>query len=322
MSVPLPIGVVGVGSVGRHHLRHLCRDRDARVVGLYDQSPNRAQQVADTFGVRAFDDLDSLLAQVEAVTIAVPTGAHATVGCQALEHHVAVLIEKPLAGTLLDADLLLSTATTHHTFLQVGHVERFNRAVRAVIPYLQDPLYLESSRLAPFQPRGIDVPVILDLMIHDLDLMLYLTGARGVSLVRGNGMAILSPLIDVANAWVEFDHGTVAFASTSRLSHSRVRKLRIWQPSGYFSLDLAEGSAHFTRRPSGACEGDTGWLGQAVLEQIHLEVRQEDALRLELESFVCAVRGGSDPVVTGEEGRAALDLALQVSDAIAAARTA
>jgi predicted dehydrogenase len=252
---------------------------------------------------------------VKAVTVAVPTSAHVTVGLRALNRGVPVLMEKPLAVTLDEADALLVAARRARVQLQVGHIERYNRALRAAETYLDGARYIESQRLAPFQPRGTDVAVVLDLMIHDLDLVLRLTGGADVTEVRASGLSVLSPHLDMANARVEFADGAVAQVTASRVSRDRIRKLRLFQPNGYLSLDLASGDGEFMRlRPE--WRPGTGAQLSDVVERIVLEAPEADALRLELESFVHAVRGERAAVVTGEEGRAALALALRVADAV------
>lgn len=314
-QAPLPVGVIGVGALGRHHARHLAGAAEARLVGVHDSDQARGREVADRCGTRFYDDVDRLLREVEAVTIAVPTSAHAEVGLRALSHGRAVLMEKPLAASLEDADALVDEAARRKIPLAVGHVERFNRAVRAALPFLGDPRYLESDRLAPFQPRGTDVAVVLDLMIHDLDLILHLTGGVAPIDVRANGIAVLSSHLDMANARVEFATGAVANVTASRMARERIRRLRIFQPDGYLSLDLAAGTGEFMRLRDGWREAG-GLRLEEIVERVVLEAPDADALSLELESFVRAARGDAESVVTGAEGRAALALALAVTDAV------
>jgi predicted dehydrogenase len=315
VSTRLPIGVVGVGALGRHHARHLAMLDEAELVGVYDTDAARATAVAGELGVIAFGDLEALLARVEAVTVAVPTPAHAAVGLQALERGVPVLMEKPLAASVAEADALIAAAARGRVQLQVGHIERYNRALRAAEPYLDGPRYIESQRLAPFQPRGTDVAVVLDLMIHDLDLVLRLTGGAEATEVRASGLALLSSHLDIANARVEFTNGAVALATASRVSRERVRRLRLFQPNGYLSLDLASGSGEFMRvRPD--WRPGTGNALTDIVERVVLHAPEADALQLELRSFVHAVQGEREVVVSGEEGRSALALALRVADAV------
>jgi predicted dehydrogenase len=315
VSAALPVGVIGVGALGRHHARHLSTLPEARLVGVYDTDRARAAAVAGELQTRAFDDLDGLLREARAVTVAVPTAAHAEVGLHALGRGVAVLMEKPLAATLDQADALLRAARERGLPLQVGHIERYNRALRAAAPYLDGPRYIESQRLAPFQPRGTDVAVVLDLMIHDLDLVLYLTGGLEATEVRASGLSVLSSHLDIANARVEFANGAVALATASRVSRDRVRKLRLFQPNGYLSLDLASGGGEFMRlRPE--WQPGTGTQLADVVERLVLEAPEADALRLELQSFVHSVQGERAVVVSGDQGRAALALALRVAAAV------
>ncbi len=315
MTSRLPVGVIGVGALGRHHARHLAELDEVHLVGVCDLDRARAEAIATELGTAAFVELDDLLARVEAVTIAVPTPAHAEVGMRALEMSVPVLMEKPLAATLAQADALIAAARLRRVQLQVGHIERYNRALRAAEPYLDGPRYLESQRLAPFQPRGTDVAVVLDLMIHDLDLVLHLTGGSAATEVRASGISVLSSHLDLANARVEFANGAVAQATASRVARERTRRLRLFQPNGYFSLDLASGGGEFMRVRPGWQPG-TGRELADVVERIALEAPEADALALELQSFVHAVRGQREVVVRGEEGRAALALALRVADAV------
>jgi predicted dehydrogenase len=314
VSPRLPVGVIGVGALGQHHARHLAGLEGVRLVGVYDTDIARATQIANTLTTAAFADVDDLLQQVEAVTVAVPTPAHAEVGMRALELGVPVLMEKPLAATLAEADDLIAAAGRQQLQLQVGHIERYNRALRAAEPYLDGPRYIESLRLAPFQPRGTDVAVVIDLMIHDLDLVLHLTGSTATE-VRASGLPVLSSHLDIANARVEFANGAVALATASRVARERIRRLRLFQPNGYFSLDLASGGGEFMRVRSGWQPG-TGRELADVVERIELEAPEADALALELQSFVHAVRGQHEVVVSGAEGRAALELALRVADAV------
>lgn len=309
------MGVIGVGALGWHHARHLASMPGVDLVGIYDIRPERAAFVAEAIGTRAFPSREALLAAARAVTVAVPTSCHAEVGLAALEAGVPVLMEKPLADSLDGADALVELAERRGVPLQVGHIERFNRALRAAEPYLDRPLFIEGERLAPFQERGTDVPVVLDLMIHELDLILHLTGGADALDVRANGATVLSPHLDVAHARVEFAGGMVASVTASRIAEGRVRRLRVYQEEGYLSLDLATGRGEFLRLRNRWQPGHAASLKE-VVEQIPLEAHAADALGLELASFVHAVLGERETVVSGREGRAALRLALQVTEAI------
>jgi predicted dehydrogenase len=322
MNARLPVGVIGVGALGRHHARHLASFHAVDLVGVHDLDQERAEAVAASLDTRAFAELDDLLGRVEAVTVAVSTPAHAEIGLRAIAAGVHVLMEKPLAASLPEADALLAAAQARGVQLQVGHIERFSQALRAAEPHLADVRYFESTRLAPFQPRGSDVAVVLDLMIHDLDLVLHLTGGAQVSDVRASGVAVLTPHLDIAIARVEFANGVVASVTSSRIARERIRRLRMFQPNGYFSLDLAAGAGDFMRLRPGWRPGGPASRLEDIVEHVPLAAPAADALGLELASFVQAVRGGAATVVTGAEGRAALALALRVSEAIDAAPVA
>jgi predicted dehydrogenase len=310
----LRVGVVGTGALGFHHARLLRRMEGAEFAGIFDVNPVRAAEVAKALDTVAHPSLDALLDRVDAISIAVPTPAHTEVGLAVLSRGIAALVEKPLADSLEGAERLVRQAATAGVVLQVGHVERFNRAVRAAAPYLDEPRFLQCERLAPFQPRGTDVAVILDLMIHDLDLILELVRAD-VREVRATGVPVLTPHVDIANARVEFANGAVALVTASRISRERTRKLRIFQPSGYFSLDLAQGGGRFFRLKP-------GWQGlgatriEDIVEAVQLEAPDAEPLRLELESFLRAVRGDGEVVVSGAAGAQALTLAWRVAEAV------
>jgi predicted dehydrogenase len=315
-DAPVRVGVIGTGALGYHHARLLRRMPGAEFAGIYEKNPERAAQVAKELETVAHPSLEALLDRVDAVSVVVPTSVHTEVGLAVLSRGLAALIEKPLSDTVAGAEALVRKAAETGAILQVGHVERFNRAVRAAAPYLDEPRFLQTERLAPFQPRGTDVAVILDLMIHDLDLVLELVSAE-VHEVRATGVAVLTPHVDIANARVEFTNGAVALVTASRISRDRTRKLRIFQPTGYFSLDLAAGGGYFYRLKE-------NWQGlgakkiEEIVEPQRLEAPEAEPLKLELESFLQAVRGAGDVVVSGAAGLQALQLAFRVADAIQA----
>jgi predicted dehydrogenase len=294
---------------------------EAELVGVYDIRPDRAAHVARALGTRACGSREELLDRAQAVTIAVPTPVHGAVGLAALTAGVGVFMEKPLAASMAEADALIDAAERHRTTLQVGHIERFNRALRAAGPYLDRPLFIEGERLAPFQPRGTDVPVVLDLMIHDLDLILHLAAGATATEVRANGAAVLSGLLDVAHARVEFSSGMVASVTASRIAEDRIRRLRIYQSEGFLTLDLASGRGEFLRLRQAWLPGEARNL-EDIAERVPLETPAADALRMELAGFLGSVRGESHAIVSGYEGRAALALALKVTEAVRQARLA
>lgn len=307
-------GVIGAGGLGIHHIRILRDMQGPDFIGFFESRDDRAAQVASELGVRAFPTLDALLEQVDAVTIVVPTPGHYAVAQHVLARGIHAMIEKPLAATLEEADGMLALAREHGVLLQTGHVERFNRAIRAALPYVDSPRFIESDRLSPFNPRGSDVAVVLDLMIHDIDLVHTLVGGKASS-VSAVGVPVLTPFVDIANARLTFESGAVANITASRVSRERMRKIRIFQQSGYLSLDLAAGSGEFFRLRG---DVDVAALAMAPLaleqfvERIPVEAEEGEPLRLEFESFLAAVRGESPVLVSGEAGREALAVALQI----------
>lgn len=308
------VGVIGAGGLGQHHVRIMGELPEATLVGFHESRPERAAEIAATLKAKPFDSLDELLDSVDAVTIVVPTPAHYDVAKRALARGVHVLIEKPFTATIEQADELLELAKEKGALVQIGHVERFNRAIRAALPYVDQPKFIESDRLAPFNPRGSDVAVVLDLMIHDIDLILTLVGEQVMS-VSAVGVGVLTPSVDIANARLGFITGAVANITASRVSRERMRKVRIFQQSGYLSLDLGAGNGEFFRLRK---DVDLAELARAPLalesfvERVPLEAPEGEPLRLEFESFLAAVQGRAPVSVSGEEGRAALAVALQI----------
>ena len=306
--------MIGVGGLGYHHARILRDLQGSAFAGFYDSNGARAEKVAGELGITAHPTLEALLDVVDAVTIVVPTPAHFEVARQVLARGIHALIEKPIATTLEEADAMLALAKENGAIVQTGHVERFNRAIRAALPYVDSPRFIESDRLAPFNPRGSDVAVVLDLMIHDIDLVHTLVGGSTAS-VSAVGVPVLTPFVDIANARLSFASGAVANITASRVSRERMRKLRIFQQSGYLSLDLGSGEGEFFRLRG---DVDVAALAAAPIqleqfvERIPLRAEEAEPLRLEFESFIAAVRGEAPVAVTGEEGREALAVALQI----------
>lgn len=318
MTGLLRMGVVGTGALGYHHARILRDVAGVEMVGIHDHRPERAAEVATDLGVQAHPTLEALLDRADAIVVAVPTTAHEAVAGQALERGIHTLIEKPMAPDLAAADRILAAAEKGGAVVQVGHVERFNPAVRAAEPWLDRPLFIESHRMAPFSPRSTDVAVVLDLMIHDVDLVGSLVAAP-VTDIAASGVAVLTPTIDIANARLTFATGAVANLTASRVSMERMRKIRIFQPSGYLSLNLADGTGEFLRLRRGipALGGELppalpeeGLAG--LVERIELHGDGAEPLRKEIENFRDAVRGERPPAVSGRAGREALALTLSI----------
>jgi len=322
--VSLPrFGIVGTGRLGAVHARILSEMPSVELVGVHDVDPERAGRVAAERGCRAYDELARLWEDVDAVVVAVTTSAHHQVAGRTLDAGCHVLVEKPLAATLAEADDLLARAEAARRLLAVGHVERFNPVVRAARPLLEDPRFVTCLRLARFQPRGTDVSVALDLMIHDIDLVLGLVDSP-VARVEAIGVSLITDTVDMANARLSFANGAVADVSASRASARPARELRVFQRSGYFSLDLALGRGEFLRRrtsPEERADGAALTLAD-VVEREEIVGDGVEPLRAELEAFVDALQGRPSGVVRGAEGREALDIALRIQTAIEASEHA
>jgi predicted dehydrogenase len=324
---------VGAGAFGRNHLRvykELERAGEAvRLVGVVDRDSRIAAEAAAKFGVPAFESIEACLdaTGLDAASVCTPTVHHLSAAEALLVAGVGVLVEKPIAAGLADADRILMLAREFRRVVQVGHLERFNPAVTAARRFLHQPMFFESHRLSIFTPRSLDVDVVLDLMIHDLDIVLSLV-ASPVREVRAVGLPVLSPKVDIANVRVEFENGCVANFTASRVSTERVRKLRFFQPHQYLSLDFARqdllmidvtaaaGMDPAKLAAMAAMMQQAGEHPSAGLSLNKVQVEPGEPLRLEIVSFLDAVRTRATPVVSGEDGRAALKLALEINAAI------
>ena len=308
----LKVGVIGVGHLGQHHARIYSAMSEAELVALFDLDQVRAKTLAERYGVSFCTDLFHLLPQVHAVSVAVPTSAHYSVVEVCLKAGLHVLVEKPIAASLSEGQDLVRMAKEKGRILQVGHVERFNPIGDVVRPYIKQPGFIECHRLSPFQPRGTDVDVVLDLMIHDLDMILSFN-LGVVQKVEAAGVTVLSDYIDIANARIEFSQGCVANLTASRVSTGRLRKLRVFQRNSYLSVDYQAGQAVIHQRVS-----DGGHGHDPSIKTGHLHAEKEEPLQRELSSFVKAVRDGTCPLVPGDEAVASLELAYRVLEAIRA----
>lgn len=321
---PISVAVVGVGVFGRNHARVYKeleqQGEPVRLVGVVDPNLDRADAVAREFGVRAFGTVSQMLSthsEVRAASVAAPTVHHLEVARALMQHEVDVLIEKPLTSSLDEADELLQLATTNKRIAQVGHLERFNPAVRATFPLLTHPMFFEVHRLSVFTPRSLDVDVVLDLMIHDLDIVLAFANSP-VKELRAVGLPILSGKVDIANVRLEFESGCVANFTASRVSTERVRKLRFFQPNQYVSVDYGRQEVLvFTVGPDAArTQPQSTPTVNPQIKVAKPPVTSEEPLHAELKSFLHAVRERSKPVVSLEDGRRALALALDIVAAI------
>jgi predicted dehydrogenase len=326
---PIRAAVVGVGSFGRNHARvyHELQKQGhgVELVAVVDSDAAQAQAVAAQFGCKALASVDELAGRVDAASVAVPTIHHLSVAASLMAAGIDVLIEKPLASTLAEADELVRLAAANHRVAQTGHLERFNPAVRATIPLLTRPMFFEIHRLSVFTPRSLDVDVVLDLMIHDLDVVLSFVKSP-VREIRAVGLAVVTGKVDIANVRMEFKSGCVANFTASRISTERVRKLRFFQPHEYISLDYGRQDVlqfRVTAEEKFSLDQLMGFPGSAAHSPIpgvsmnKPSVHQEEPLRAELKSFLDSVRTRSRPMVSLEDGRNALKVALEILDSIA-----
>lgn len=321
MSAPLRAAVIGVGHLGKHHARILAGLAGVRLVAAVDVMRERAEAaVATVPGARAVADASEVLGDVDAVVIAVPTVAHLAVARPFLERGVHVLIEKPIAASVAEADALVALAASRGATLAVGHSERFNPAMTAARPLLTEPRFIEVHRLSGFPERSLDVDVVFDVMIHDLDIVLAVDGTEVVS-VEAVGINVLTPKIDIANARLKFVSGCVANITASRISRDQVRKVRFFQKDSYVSIDYAAKEVEAWRLvpPVESTGGDASkGAGRPKIEGGPVAVAPGDALTSELTDFVAAIRDKRPPTVSGTDGRRALALAARVHDAMSA----
>lgn len=304
----LRVAVVGVGHLGQHHARLLSASPETELVGVVDVKPDRAREVAGQFGTAVLADVPEALSKnLDGVVIAAPTALHVDLALPFVDAGVAVLVEKPIAGSLLEADRLIAAAERRGTILAVGHTERFNPAVEAATPLVSSPRFVEVHRLGTFPERSLDIDVIFDLMIHDLDLLLAVVGSE-VESVEAIGVKVLTPKADIANARLRFTSGCIANITASRISRERVRKVRFFQKDAYVSIDYAEQEVDVYRL--------VRQNGRPTIEGGALSIVREEPLARELADFVDAVRRRRQPAVTGQDGRNALALATRIAELI------
>jgi predicted dehydrogenase len=300
------VAVIGVGHLGRHHARILSALEGVELTGVVDVLPERAAEASSATGAAAYTDSRQVLDLVDAVTVAVPTERHRDVAMPFLERGISVLIEKPLARSLAEADDLIAAARASGATLAVGHTERYNPAVSAVLPLVTTPRFIEVHRLGVFPERSLDIDVVFDLMIHDLDIILAFVRSE-IASIEAVGVPVLTPKYDIANARLRFASGCIANVTASRISRERVRKIRFFQPDAYLSIDYAAQEVEGWRlvRQDGAPPSIQGGA---------IPVERDEPLRRELRDFVDASRDGRTPLVDGEAGRKALDLATRIAE--------
>src|ERR1035437_2515887 len=313
----LKIGVIGTGHLGKLHAKMFQQIPDCELSGIYDSNPDNLAHVSKEYNVRAFASFNEMLANVDAVSIAVTTSAHFQVAEKCLENNKHVFIEKPITSLISEGEKLVKTAADKKLIIQVGHIERFNRALLAVDEYIIQPMFIQSDRLAQFNPRGTDVAVVLDLMIHDIDIILSLVKSE-VANIDASGVAVVSDNIDIANALIQFVNGAVANVTASRISQKKMRKMRLFQKDNYISLDFIAGVAEVYRLVPADQQLLTpaisfGEMGvgdkkkRVIYEQP--EIKEVNALKYEMELFVNSVIAGKHPIVSGEDGLRALKVA-------------
>lgn len=318
------VGVAGVGHLGQHHARIFSGLSSCQMMGIFDSNPVRAGEIAVKFGLKTFPTFEALLADIDAVDISVTTTFHYELAKKALLAGKHVFIEKPITSELEQGQELVAIAREKGLKLQVGHIERFNPVVMAVIEQIGDPMFIESHRLAPFQPRGSDVPVILDLMIHDIDLILSFVHSE-ISDIRASGVSILTPSIDIANARIEFTNGAIANVTSSRVSLKQERKLRLFQKDAYVSMDFKDKKVSVLRKSANIAailpkllmgSKDVNPTDLVDITEVDASNHVKDALTMELESFLHAIEAGRNPVVDGEAGLRALQVAFRIMEQI------
>ncbi len=319
------VGVVGVGHLGDHHARIFSQISEAELVGVNDIDLGKGESVAQKYGTRYFENLDDLLRKTDAVSLVVPTTAHFPLASVILERGKDLLIEKPITQTGEQAEELIRLAQKKNLILQVGHIERFNPAFKAIDKYQPHPKFIESHRMAQFNPRGTDVAVILDLMIHDIDLILSLVKS-GITNIEAVGVPVVAESEDICSARLTFENGCVANITASRISARVLRKMRLFQKDSYISLDFLQKSVEIyklvdvNQLPQGEKEKKTvvgnipvEEMGKTIVYQ-KPEVCDQDMLSSEIGSFLDAVRTRTPPEVTGEDGKKALEVALRIKE--------
>ncbi len=316
----LKVGVLGAGHLGKIHLKLLQQSTKYDLVGFYDPSEENAKKVATEFGYRAFDSISALIDAVEVVDIVTPTLSHFECAKEAIAKGKHIFVEKPITNTVSEAEAIKTLASMYHVHGQVGHVERFNPAFTAVKEMISNPMFIETHRLAEFNPRGTDVPVVLDLMIHDIDIILSVVNSK-VKNISASGVAVISDTPDIANARIEFQNGCVANLTASRISLKNMRKTRFFQKDAYVSVDFLEKKSEVVKMKDVPENPDAYAMilqnAEGVKKQIYFEnptITENNAILDELETFADAIVNGTTPIVTLSQGANALRVAQQIID--------
>ena len=313
----LKLGVIGTGHLGKLHVKMFKQIESCELIGIYDKNLEQAKSVGEEFDIEVFEDLNNLLDEVDAVSIASITSAHHELAKECLNRNIHVFVEKPITVTIPEAEELVAISNEKNLNLQVGHIERFNPALISLEKFILKPMFIQTDRLAQFNPRGTDVAVVLDLMIHDIDIILSLVKSE-VKQIEASGVAVVSDSLDIANARIQFENGAVANVTASRISQKKMRKMRIFQKEGYISLDFILGVSEIFRleEPHGlpkiispsVFEIGVGQNKKRIVYE-QPEIKEINALKYELELFVNSVINQEKPVVSGEDGLRALKVA-------------
>ena len=301
------IGVVGTGKLGTFHIQKLLNISNAKLVGIHDSDKELMRKHAEKYNVNTFDEVDKLIEKCDAITIATPTTEHFNVSKHALENGVHIFIEKPITYKLEDAFDINNMAKQNNKIVQVGHIERFNSAFTESINYIDNPQFIEIHRISPFPNRSLDIPVVMDIMIHDLDILLSITKNNSIKKIDATGASVVTNFIDLANARIEFDNGLVANLTASRISAKQMRKVRIFQPKSYLGIDLLDKKIDFFE----IIDGQDDFINSK-----NLKFDNSDALENELIHFIDCIRNNKKPLVSAEDGIAALELGLKIEELI------
>ncbi len=322
-SKQVKVGIIGVGHLGQHHVKHFASLPDANLIGIYDLDAARSLEIAKQHNTKSYNSIDELLSACDAISIVTPTTQHAEIAELCIKSGKHVFIEKPITKTVAEADRLLSLTKKNGTVLQVGHIERLNPALLALKDFVLKPKFIEVQRLAPYTVRGTEVPVVLDLMIHDIDIILSLVNSP-VKNIRASGVSIMTNSVDIANARIRFENGTVANLTSSRIAQNKVRKLKFFQRDMYVTIDFLQSLTEVYR----AINSDTHVSKALVTAPLNNDggqrsivyekpvIKKIDALRLELTNFIESIQGKSKPIVDGKAGRDALEVATSIQKLI------
>ena len=323
MKNKIKTGVVGVGHLGQHHTKHYTKIKSAELVGVYDTNEAQAKKIAKQFKTKAFSTLDEMLSLVDGVSIVTPTKEHAKIAEKCISQGKHVFIEKPITKTTKEADKIIALAKKTKVILQVGHIERFNPALTPLKDLILKPKYIEVQRLAPYMIRGTDIPVVLDLMIHDIDLVLSFINSP-VKKIDASGLSIMTNSVDIANARIHFENGSVANITSSRVAKDKVRKIKIFQRNLYITIDFLIGLTEIYRVMDKKKRGTSAIITAPIESKgkpRHIvyekpKIKKQDALQMELINFIEAIQDKSETIVDGVAGREALKVALQIQHKI------